>query len=269
MGVSEIIFLAILQGITEFLPISSSAHLILPSELFGWKDQGMAFDIAVHTGTLLATILYFKKDLAALFMGWLATFSEKPTIETKLSWFLILATIPTGIAGILFAGFIETHLRSISVIAATTLIFGALLWYADAKGKLVGKMENLSLKQALAIGFAQALSLVPGTSRSGITLTTGLLLGLNRESAARFSFLLSIPLMILVSAYQGYKFIRTPEVYDLYAIFLGLGISFVSALLCIHFFMRWIQNSTLFPFIVYRLALGFGLLFFILFRSFS
>lgn len=269
MSLSEIIFLAFLQGVTEFLPISSSAHLILPSELFGWRDQGMAFDIAVHTGTLLATILYFRRDLAALFLGWLATFSGKRSVETKLAWFLILATIPTGIAGVFFAGFIETHLRSMTVIAGTTLIFGALLWYADVKGKLVQKMESLGFGQALVIGFAQALSLVPGTSRSGITLTAGLLLGLNRESAARFSFLLSIPLMTLVSLYQGYKFAHTPEYYDFQAIFLGLGISFGSALLCIHFFMRWIQKSGLLPFVIYRLALGLGLLVFIAVRAFS
>lgn len=269
MDLFEIVFLALLQGITEFLPVSSSAHLILPKELLGWKDQGMAFDIAVHTGTLLALFLYFRKDLAALFKGWVLSFTGKRTTEARLAWFLIFATLPTGVAGIFFAGFVESNLRSVTVIAATTLIFGLLLWYADAKGKLMQEMEGLGLKQVLLIGLAQALSLVPGTSRSGITLTAGLLLGLNRKSAARFSFLLSIPLITSVSLYQGYQCMQEPEQYDFYAIFLGLVIAFGSALLCIHFFMKWIQKSGLLPFVLYRLALGLGLVVFILFRSFS
>ncbi|MDY0161857.1 undecaprenyl-diphosphate phosphatase [Desulfobotulus sp.] len=265
MGLLEITLLSLIQGLTEFLPISSSAHLILPSALLGWEDQGLAFDIALHGGTLLAVALYFQKDLRDLAIGWFGSLRGRQSLHGRLAWFLIFATIPTGLAGLLFSGIIETTLRSPWVIAMTTLFFAALLWYADAKGKQVLAMESLGLRQALTIGFCQALSLIPGTSRSGITITAGLMLGLDRQSAARFSFLLSIPITLLVTLYQGYKLMRHPEIYDLPALFMGAGLSFVSALLCIHFFLKIIARMGLFPFVVYRLTLGAGLVLFLVF----
>lgn len=265
MGLFEITLLALIQGVTEFLPISSSAHLILPSALLHWEDQGMAFDIAVHGGTLLAVMLYFRQDIRHLITGWFSSLGGNQTPHGRMAWFLILATFPTALAGLLAADFIEMHLRSPWVLATTTLIFGGLLWFADARAKQQLVMEKMTLRQALVIGLMQALSLIPGTSRSGITITAGLMLGFDRQSSARFSFLLSIPIILLITVYQGYKLIRHPEIFDLFALFTGMGLSFVSALLCIHFFLKIIARMGLFPFVVYRLILGTGLFIFLFF----
>lgn len=260
MSTVEVIFLAIIQGLTEFLPISSSAHLILPSAIFGWDDQGLLFDVAVHVGTLLAVMLYFRQDIANLTVGWIKSLAGHHSTDSKLAWWIILATIPAGLAGLLAADLIETFLRSPYVIAITTIIFGLALWLADATAKQLQTMEQLSWKQALLIGIAQAVALIPGTSRSGITMTAALLLGLDRVSAARFSFLLSIPIIILSGGYQGSKLLAEPTHYDLTAIALGVGLSFVSALICIHLFLKVINRMGMLPFVIYRLLLGVVLL---------
>jgi undecaprenyl-diphosphatase len=253
----EVIILAIIQGLTEFLPISSSAHLILPSAMFGWEDQGLVFDVAVHVGTLLAVMLYFRRDIANLTVGWVQSLGGKHSTESKLAWWVILATIP---AGLLAADLIETFLRSPYVIAITTIVFGLALWLADATAKQIQTMEQLTWKQALLIGIAQAVALIPGTSRSGITMTAALMLGLDRVSAARFSFLLSIPIIILSGGYQGTKLLAEPTHYDVTAILLGTGLSFVSAFICIHLFLKVIERMGMLPFVIYRLVLGVVLL---------
>ena len=202
MTTIEIFILSLLQGITEFLPISSSAHLILPSALLGWQDQGLAFDVAVHVGTLLAVVLYYRQTVTNMAGAWLATFKANSSqhhdsFDGKLAWWILFATIPAGLFGLLGKDLIETYLRTALVIAITTLLFGFLLGYADL---LAGKrtkeqhkpLEKLGIKGAMLIGLAQAVALIPGTSRSGITMTIGLMLGLSRQNAARFSFLLSI-----------------------------------------------------------------------------
>lgn len=256
MSVVEIIILALIQGLTEFLPISSSAHLILPSAIFGWQDQGLVFDVAVHVGTLMAVMLYFRRDLTRLAVGWLQSLAGKHSTDSKLAWWVILATIPAGLAGLFGAGLIETFMRSPYVIAITTIVFGLVLWYADATAKQQKTMEQLSWKQALLIGLAQAIALIPGTSRSGITMTVGLMLGLDRISAAHFSFLLSIPIIILSGGYQASKLIAEPTHYDISAIVLGTGLSFLSALFCIHVFLKIIDRMGMVPFAIYRLILG-------------
>jgi undecaprenyl-diphosphatase len=256
VSVIEVIILALIQGLTEFLPISSSAHLILPSAILGWQDQGLAFDVAVHVGTLLAVMLYFRRDIGRLTVGWVQSLGGNHSTDSKLAWWVILATIPAGLAGLLGAGLIETFLRSPYVIAITTIVFGLVLWFADATAKQQQNMEQLSWKQALLIGLAQALSLIPGTSRSGITMTAALLLGLDRISAARFSFLLSIPIIVLSGGYQASKLMAEPSQYDLHAIMLGTGLSFISALACIHLFLKIIDRMGMLPFVIYRLILG-------------
>jgi undecaprenyl-diphosphatase len=256
----EVIILAIIQGLTEFLPISSSAHLILPSAILGWQDQGLVFDVAVHVGTLLAVMLYFHRDISRLTAGWIRSMSGKHCTDSKMAWWVIVATIPAALAGLFGAGLIETFLRSPYVIAITTIVFGLLLWLADATAKQVNSMEQLSWKQALLIGVAQAIALIPGTSRSGITMTAGLLLGLDRISAARFSFLLSIPIIILSGGYQASKLLAEPTKYDVSAILLGTGLSFFSALLCIHWFLKIINRMGMLPFVIYRIVLGVVLL---------
>lgn len=266
MSTLEVIILSIIQGLTEFLPISSSAHLILPSVLFGWDDQGIAFDVAVHVGTLLAVMLYFRQDIANLTVGWIKSLGGQHSTDSKLAWWVILATIPAGLAGLMAADLIETFLRSPWVMAITTIIFGLLLWYADATAKQQVSMEQMSWRQALMIGLAQAVALIPGTSRSGITMTTAMMLGLDKVSAARFSFLLSIPIIVLSGGYQTTKLLSEPNQYDISGILLGMVLSFISALVCIHFFLKIISRMGMFPFVVYRLLLGVGL---IVFLSFS
>ncbi|WP_091342042.1 undecaprenyl-diphosphate phosphatase [Alkalimonas amylolytica] len=265
MSTIEVIILAIIQGITEFLPISSSAHLILPSAVLGWQDQGIAFDVAVHVGTLLAVMLYFRQDIGHLTVGWLNSCSGQQSTYGTLAWMVIAATIPAGLAGLIFAEMIETLLRSPWVIAITTLIFGSLLWYADSTAKQHTVMEQIGWRQVLIIGVAQAISLIPGTSRSGITMTAGLMLGLDRASAARFSFLLSIPIIVLIGGYQTSKLLKNPEIYDFYSLGLGLVLAFFSALICIHFFLKIISRMGMLPFVIYRLILGVALLIFLTF----
>ncbi|OYW91227.1 MAG: undecaprenyl-diphosphatase [Alishewanella sp. 32-51-5] len=267
MSTLEVIILSIIQGITEFLPISSSAHLILPSAIFGWEDQGIAFDVAVHVGTLLAVMLYFRQDIANLTVGWIKSLGGQHSTDSKLAWWVILATIPAGLAGLLAADLIETFLRSPWVLAITTIIFGLLLWLADATANQQVSMEQMNWRQALIIGLAQAVALIPGTSRSGITMTAAMLLGLDKVSAARFSFLLSIPIIVLSGGYQASKLLSEPTQYDISGILLGMGLSFISALICIHFFLKIISRMGMLPFVIYRLLLGIGLLVFLSFNA--
>lgn len=281
MSTFEIFVLALLQGLTEFLPISSSAHLILPSQVLGWQDQGLAFDVSVHVGTLLAVMIYFRHELGKMAVAWLGTLNIGPLkkssldentsadaiFEGKLAWWILLATIPAGLFGLLGKDFIEEHLRSALVIAATTLLFGFLLGFADVKAgnRAIHKpMEKLGLKGAMIIGIAQAIALIPGTSRSGITMTLGLLLGLSRDNAARFSFLLSIPAIAMAGSYLTLKLILSAEGVDWYAMGLGIIIAFVSAYACIHYFLILLNKIGMMPFVIYRLILGVGLLWFIL-----
>jgi len=184
METLQAIWLAILQGLTEFLPISSSGHLILVPKVLGWPDQGLAFDVAVHLGTLLAVVYYFRKDIYSLFFAWVHSLRGQQSVEGKLAWGVLLGTIPAGLVALFFKDAIELYLRSPLVIAATTIIFGLLLWWSDVKGKREREIDTLSWRDVALIGSAQALALIPGTSRSGITMTAALLNGLTRQAAA-------------------------------------------------------------------------------------
>lgn len=258
----HLIILSLVQGITEFLPISSSAHLILPSQVFGWPDQGQAFDVAVHVGTLLAVILCFRHEVIATTRGWLAhVFRQQPSAESRLGWSIIIATLPAALAGLLLERYIEEYTRSMLVIAATTIIFGLVLWYADVKGRRVAEMDQLTWKTALIIGLAQALALIPGTSRSGITMTAALLLGFTRQAAARFSFLLSIPLILAAGGLKTVELIKSGEAAPWNDIFIGTALSFIAAFLCIKLFLKALDALGMLPFVVYRLLLGVTLLF--------
>ncbi|KFZ30230.1 UDP pyrophosphate phosphatase [Pseudidiomarina salinarum] len=256
MSTFEAIILALIQGITEFLPISSSAHLILPSQVLGWEDQGLAFDVAVHVGTLLAVIAYYRKDVGELTAGWFASWRGQHNEYSRLAWLLIWATVPAGLAGLFGAGLIEDYTRSALVIAITTIVFGLVLWYADVRASDRAGIHSLTLRQAILIGIAQAVALIPGTSRSGITMTAGLLIGLKRVDAARFSFLLSIPVIIMAGGYQGLKLAQQPEPVAWLAVISGMLVSFVAAYLCIHYFLKVIERMGMLPFVIYRLILG-------------
>lgn len=262
MELWHILVLAIIQGLTEFLPISSSAHLILPSQLLGWPDQGLAFDVAVHVGTLAAVVWYFRKDVYRLASAWIVDTSRGRVGEDSgLAWAVIAATIPAGLAGVLLGDVIETELRSGLVIAVTTIGFGLVLWWSDAVGRRARGLPGLTMKDAVIIGLAQALALIPGTSRSGITITAALFLGFGREAAAKFSFLLSIPLIAAAGLLKTLELVELGDAADWNSILLGAGMSFVSAVICIHLFLKFLERLGLLPYVIYRLLLGAVLLF--------
>lgn len=264
MTLFEIIILAIIQGVTEFLPISSSGHLLLPAELFGWVSQGLAFDVAVHVGSLLAVMIYFRQEIAQMTVSWCTQgFSKQQSTDSKLAWYVIIATVPAVIVGFLMKGWIEDNARTALVIAGTTMIFGLVLWYADATAKRTKELDKLTMKQAVWIGLAQVLALIPGTSRSGITMTAGLMLGLKREACARFSFLLSIPIILGAGLLATYDLIEANEAVDWQALMYGAIFSFISAYICIYLFLSWISRIGMLPFVLYRLALGTILLWFV------
>lgn len=261
MGLGFIVLLALIQGLTEFLPISSSAHLILPSHVFGWEDQGLAFDIAVHLGTLIAVVWYFRKDVYLLIFGWLRSVTGgRASVHSRLGWMIMISTIPAVIAGLLLNDYIEQNLRSILVIAATTIVFGLLLGWADWTRTETRRLRHIGLKDALVIGCAQAVALIPGTSRSGITITAALMLGLSRKTAARFSFFLSIPLIFAAGSYKCLELVQLEAQSDWLTLGLGAAFSAVSAYVCIHLFLKLISQIGMWPFVVYRLLLGAGLL---------
>jgi len=252
----QAVWLAIIQGLSEFLPISSSAHLILPSEILGWPDQGLAFDVAVHVGSLMAVMIYFRRDIVNLTQAWLdSVFVRRHSSESRLAWYIILGTVPAGLTGLILGGLIELHLRSMAVIAFTTIFFGLLLAWADIRGRGQRDLSQFTWKSALVVGAAQALALIPGTSRSGITITAALAMGFDRESAARFSFLLAIPVIILSGGLKGLELINSESV-DWSIIVIGTLLSAVTAYLCIKFFLKVIQQIGMMPFVIYRMLLG-------------
>ena len=258
MDILQIIVLALIQGVTEFLPISSSGHLILPARLLGWQDQGLAFDVAVHIGTLAAVIGYFRKDIFDVAVDWLGSLTGKvSTFNSRLGWYLIFATIPAVASGFALKVIgMDEAIRSIGVIAGTTLIFGALLGWADLTGRRVQPLGEMTFRQAMFIGFAQAIALIPGTSRSGITMTVALMLGLTREAAARFSFLLSIPVILGAGSLLTLDLIKDTAPVDWTVLTSGILVAMVSAWICIHYFLAFINRIGLMPFVVYRFCLG-------------
>ncbi len=264
--------LAFIQGLTEFLPISSSAHLLLPRLLLDWPEQGMAFDVIVHFGSLLAVILYFREDLKLFIVAWIwslnqilgghiswfgSSLSGQRENHATLAWLLIIATVPAGIAGLLWQTEIETFGREGTVLAASSIAFGLVLLIADRIGEKSLALSMLNWKSALLIGLSQVLALIPGTSRSGVTMSAALLLGLSRAAATRFSFLMAIPIIAAGSALefsvlwsQG----SDPELW--LQLLLALLVSAIVAFTCIHFFLQVIARIGFLPFVVYRLALG-------------
>lgn len=258
------IWLALLQGITEFLPISSSAHLILPAKLLGIKDQGLTFDVAVHAGSLAAVIYYFRDQLKDLIKGCLTSLrSGRLNAEGALSLKLIIASLPVLPVGILAQDLIEQNLRTVAVIGTTTLVFGLLLAWADRKSNTHDE-QQLTIVGALFIGIAQTLALIPGVSRSGITLSAALLLGLNREAAARIAFLLGIPAIAGASLVKLTGLVMSGAPAQIASAGLGFLVSAVAAFLSIGLFLRFLNRIGLLPFAIYRVILGTLLLTFFL-----
>ena len=260
----QTIILALIQGVTEFLPISSSAHLILPAQLLGWPDQGVAFDVAVHVGSLAAVVAYFRRDLIDMSVAWWRSLPiggpAEASEQSRLAWMVAVATLPAIIAALLSKDFIEAHLRSTLVIATTTIVFGLLLAVAEFKSRRQSQLVQLTWTIALLIGVAQIFALIPGTSRSGVTITAAVLLGLSRTDAARFSFLLSIPIIAAAGGYAILEMIAEPPIFSWTQLLLGVGVSAISAYLCIEIFLKLLERVGFMPFVWYRLLLGVVLL---------
>jgi undecaprenyl-diphosphatase len=254
----QILILSLIQGFTEFLPISSSAHLILAPHLFGYQDQGLDFDISLHLGSLLAVIIYFRADITRMLTDLLRSFGPngRPTRDANLAWMIIIATVPIVIIGGAFKGLVGTDLRSTLVIALATIFFGLLLYWYDLKGRRNRDEYSIAWKDALIIGLFQALAIIPGTSRSGITMTAALMLGLTRQAAARFSFLLAIPTILMSGALVILELIQSNTEVQWGDLLIGATLSFISAYLCIFFFLKLIERMGMLPFVVYRLLLG-------------
>ena len=255
----QTVVLALIQGLTEFLPVSSSAHLILVPKILGWPDQGLALDVAVHVGTLAAVVTYFRVQLYTMAVDWFRSIAARSTVgESTLAWGVLIGTVPAGLAGLVGSGFVEQYLRSPLVIAGATIGFGLLLWWADS---LNGERDErtLRLRDVLVIGFAQALALIPGTSRSGITITAGLLLGLHARAAARFSFLLSVPIIAAAGLLHTLELFRAGAAADWGSVALGAAVAAASAFACIPVFLLLLARVGMMPFIIYRLLLGVAL----------
>lgn len=256
MSPEQIIVLAIIQGITEFLPISSSGHLILLPAFTGWPDQGIATDVMVHVGSLFAVLVYFWRDCIGLARGGLNLLRGKMTDEGRMAIYILLATIPALAFGLyLKASGLSAALRSVEIIAWNAIIFGVLLYVADVVGKRVKKMEDMTLAPAFMIGIAQAVALIPGTSRSGITMTAARLLGFERPEAARFSFLLGIPAISAAGLVTMIEFLEAGEGIPSDALWAAF-LTFFSALFAIWLLMAIVKRTSFLIFVVYRLALG-------------
>ena len=259
MDFFQTILLALLQGITEFLPISSSAHLILPAELAGWPDQGLEFDIAVHLGSLAGVLAYFRRDcLAFAASGWRFVRIGERDDDLRLLLKIAAATVPIAVAGYGMYDFVQTRLRGIEPIAVATMLFAVVLWWADRRR---GSGTTLSWRNAMLIGVAQVFALVPGTSRSGVVISAALLLGLSRTMAARVAFLLAIPAIAGAALLAGVEVSAAPELAARPAdLVVGALVSAASAWLCVHFFMALVERTGMLPYVIYRLILGMTLI---------
>jgi undecaprenyl-diphosphatase len=242
--------LGLVQGLGEFLPISSSAHLVLVPWLFGWEYQGLDYDVALHWGTMAAVCAYFWRDWASLIK---AGFSKAGCAQKKLFWAMVLATVPGGLAGLLLDDYVESHLHSPVVIALTLAAFGLLLGLSQRLGRQERHADDLSLRDILLIGCAQALAIFPGVSRSGATITAGLLLGMKREEAARFSFLLSVPIITAAGLYQAKDLGPGTATGPFW---FGILFTMLVGLACIKFLLAWLRDRGVGIFVIYRLALA-------------
>jgi undecaprenyl-diphosphatase len=244
--------LGLVQGLGEFLPISSSAHLVLIPWLFKWNDPGLTFDIALHIGTLIAVAIYFWKDWLKLITKGL---TDVRSTESKLFWYLVAATIPGAVVGFLLEKKAETIFREPILIATMLILLGVLLYWADRRGVKHIEMNRITFRTSLFIGLSQALAIIPGVSRSGITMTMGLLMGLTREGAARFSFLLAAPIIFGAALVKLPFLVSNPSVLTINFI-IGILVSFVIGILSIGFLLRYVQTNNFLPFAWYRFILG-------------
>ena len=257
MDAVQAALLALIQGLTEFLPVSSQAHLVLYSLFTGHEYQGLDFDILLHAGSLVAVVAYFRRELWAMGRDWCASLAGGGrTADSRLGWWIIIGTIPAGILGLWLKDLAEAALRSPAIMGSALIGFGLLLGWADWRHRGARDEYSLTLKDVLIIGFAQALALIPGTSRSGITITAALFLGMNRESAARFSFLLSVPIIAAAGLLGARGLLHTGLETGPAVLAVGFIVALVSTYACIHYFLAFIRRIGMQPFVVYRVILG-------------
>ena len=261
MSILQAIVLGIVQGVTEFLPISSTGHLRIVPAFLGWDDPGAAFTAVTQLGTMAAVLLYFREDLLRIARAWLRSLrdrSARSELDARLGWYIVLGTIPIGIFGVLFKDRIETGARDLYLIGVALIVLGLVLLLAEKVGKRDRSMEQIETKDGFVVGMAQALALIPGVSRSGATITAGLFLGLDRSSAARFSFLLSVPAVVLSGLLELGSILSGEEGQDTgaTALIVATVFAFLSGYAAIALLLRYLSNHTMVIFVVYRVALG-------------
>lgn len=257
MPLLHIVVLALVQGITEFLPISSSGHLILVPWVAGWPDQGVTMDVAVHVGTLGAVMAYLWRDITSILTGlWAMTKGKGVNDGARLGFFLVLGTLPVVGAGYWMHKNMPDGIRSIEVIGWATLGFGVVLWLVDRFGLTLRRMEHLKVSDVIIIGLSQCVALIPGTSRSGITMAAGRMLGMERPDCARFSMLLSIPTIVGAGMLKGWDLYKSGDSVQIDTALTGAAFSFVAAFIAIALMMAWLKRASFTPFVIYRVALG-------------
>ena len=258
MDALQAIVLGIVQGLTEFLPISSSGHLRIVPALLGWEDPGTAFTAVVQLGTMAAVLIFFRADLWRIARAWVGGIRNRElrrTLDARLGWYLILGTVPIAVVGLIFADQIEDDLRNLYVIGTALIVFGLLMAWIDARGRRDRGLETLDARDGAFVGVAQALALLPGVSRSGATISAGLLRGLDRAAAARFSFLLSIPAIVLSGLFQ-LRHIGESGGAPTHATIIAIVLAFVTGYASIALLLRYLAHHTLGVFVAYRLVVG-------------
>lgn len=258
----DAIVLAIVQGLTEFLPISSSAHVRIVGELIGNTDPGATFTAIIQIGTELAVLVFFWNDIVRIIQRWFGSLRgkvPKSDPDARMGWYIIIGSVPIVLLGVIFQDVIRTQFRSLWIIATTLIVFGIILGIADVLGKRAKKLDQLNARDGIIYGFAQALSLIPGVSRSGGTITAGRIMGYDRPSAARYAFLLAVPAVMGSGGYELYNALT--EANDATAIswgptILATSLSFVIGWVVIKFLMKWVETRSFMPFVIYRITLG-------------
>ncbi len=260
MTIIQATILGIIQGLTELLPISSSAHLYLVPWILNWNNIPDSFDVALHFGTLLAIGLFFFKDWINLIKGGWGQLRGKKTTDGKMFWYIVIATIPGGIIGFILDHFLEDYLKQPLIIAIALMVMGIILYIVDTYSKSKTKYEDLTFKQTFLVGLSQCLAFVPGVSRSGITITTGRLLGIDRESAAKYSFMLSAPIVLGATIYKMKDFVFNME------FLVGVLTSFIIGVLVIKFLLNYLKKGSFKMFAIYRVIIGIGVITFFFVR---
>ena len=254
----EAIVLGLVQGLTEFLPISSSAHILIVSRIFGWGDPGAAFTAVSQIGTEVAVLIYFRHDIARILSAWFRSLTDssvRASLDARMGWYVIVGTIPIAALGLTFASVIETSARNLWLVASVLIVFGVVLGLADRFGHKTKELDSLNVRDGVLFGLGQALALIPGVSRSGATISTGLALGYSRYAATRYAFLLAIPAVLASGLYEATKIGDDPNVQWPQTI-IATTIALVVGYAVIAWLIRWVTTRSYMPFVIYRVALG-------------